>query len=274
MANAREILTSILVCEAADRSQYMRDYMRNRYHSVRDRVMKELGGKCARCGSKKDLQFDHINSSKKKLRMADIHSVSDARLQEELKNVQILCRECHHEKSHEAWDFNAPEPKHGTYWMYRKHGCRCPKCVKAYQKKQKQWKKSNRAVALLKLAEQEYLYHETQVEHLADIINDGIQPMSYGQSFVGNQGEMLSPDMFDEEELQDFPEEDLVQRTYVNLKEPQSLYYGNVLLRFPRENVQLKRDADWYTHHHISPDVIEVKVGDEWNPLRRHTTQL
>ena len=127
--------------DPAATKEYMRNYMRNRYHSRRQRLLKELGGKCVSCGSRKDLQFDHKNKKKKTMRMADVHSVSDARLKEELKNIQLLCRKCHHEKSHKAWDFSTPKPRHGTYWMYRKHGCRCNKCTKAYHESVKQWRK-------------------------------------------------------------------------------------------------------------------------------------
>lgn len=249
---------------------YMREYMRNRYHSVRNRVLKELGGKCIQCGSKKDLQFDHINRHKKTLRMADIHSVSDARLKEELKNIQILCKKCHKQKSHNAWDFAVPKSKHGTYWMYRKYNCRCPKCVKAYKEKHKEWRKNILATiqnSIIKMAD-DFLYHETQPENLADIINEGLMPMSYGQSFVGNMGEMLSPDLFDEAELENFPQEDFAQRTYVDLTEPKASRYGDILLRFPKQSLQ--RDVDWYTTNIIPPEVIEIKVSGNWLPLIRY----
>jgi hypothetical protein len=120
--------------------------MRDRYHRVRQDIIKQLGGKCVNCGSKKDLHFDHIDKKKKSFRAADIHSVSDKRLKKEIKNIQLLCPDCHKEKTKEAWDFgsNAPRPTHGTYWMYRKHGCRCDKCVAAYKEKNKEWNDSRK----------------------------------------------------------------------------------------------------------------------------------
>lgn len=114
----------------------------DQYHNRRTKVIEELGGKCVRCGSKNDLQFDHKDRKKKKMRMADLHSVSDAALKEELKNIQLLCQECHREKTHEAWDFDVPKPKHGTYWMYRKHKCRCDKCVEAFRSRHREWNKT------------------------------------------------------------------------------------------------------------------------------------
>ena len=130
--------------------EYMRNYMNNRYHTIRQKLINQLGGKCAHCGSKKDLQFDHIDANKKSFRMSDAHSVSDARLQDELKNVQLLCKKCHDEKTRNEWDFGGPKPRHGTYWMYRKYGCRCPRCVNAY-KKQYNIKSKKRMYEFIKL---------------------------------------------------------------------------------------------------------------------------
>ena len=118
----------------------MRDYMRGRYHLKRKEIIKLLGGKCCRCGKGGKLVIDHKDRKKKTMRSADVHSTNDATVQKELKNLQLLCPECDHKKSLESWDYNAPKPRHGTYWMYRKHKCRCDKCVKAYQEKGKEWR--------------------------------------------------------------------------------------------------------------------------------------
>lgn len=120
----------------------MRDYMRNRYHSKRQEIINQLGGKCKQCGSKKNLVLDHIDKKKKTFRAADIHSVSDQKIQEEIKNLQVLCEDCHKKKTHDTWDYAVNKPKHGTYWMYRRYGCRCPKCTRAYQEKQKEWRET------------------------------------------------------------------------------------------------------------------------------------
>ena len=36
---------------AAATPEYLRDYMKNRYHAKRKEITKRLGGKCVRCGS-------------------------------------------------------------------------------------------------------------------------------------------------------------------------------------------------------------------------------
>lgn len=125
-----------LFAEAVEknRNEYMKEYMANRYHQKRQNVIDQLGGKCKNCGSTEGpLHLDHIDSSKKTMRAADIHSTNDKKVKQEIKNLQLLCEKCHKEKTKEDWDFGVPKSKHGTYWMFRKYKCRCPKCVAAYK---------------------------------------------------------------------------------------------------------------------------------------------
>lgn len=134
-----------LYSEAANhpRADYMREYMANRYHQTRKRILDRLGGKCVRCGtSEGPLHLDHKDASKKTMRASDLHSVNDQKFENELKNLQILCSECHKNKTKNSWDYgsNVNRPTHGSYWFYRKYRCRCPACVKAYTEKQKEWR--------------------------------------------------------------------------------------------------------------------------------------
>jgi hypothetical protein len=123
------------------RADYMREYMKNRYRNKRQEIINRLGGKCSRCGSTDGhFHLDHIDKKKKTMRASDMHSVNDKKFEEEIKNLQILCQDCHKEKTKESWDYSTPKPKHGTYWFFRRHGCRCPKCTKAYKTKQKEWR--------------------------------------------------------------------------------------------------------------------------------------
>lgn len=133
-----------LFADATKRNEYFREYMANRYRTKRDQAIKELGGKCSRCGSKKNLHIDHKNRKNKEIRMSDIHSVSDSKVKKELKKVQLLCSDCHKEKSRESWDFSTPKPRHGTYWMYRRHNCRCARCMKAYKEKMKEYRANHK----------------------------------------------------------------------------------------------------------------------------------
>jgi 5-methylcytosine-specific restriction endonuclease McrA len=86
---------------------------------------------CAKCGSKVDLELDHIDPSTKISH--SIWSWSEERRDSELKKCQVLCYNCHKEKT--AIDlskmFLITDPnrwKHGTNNTYNRHGCRCDLC--------------------------------------------------------------------------------------------------------------------------------------------------
>jgi len=146
---------------------------------------------------------------------------------------------------------------------------------------------------LLALASMDFIYHETQREHLPSIQEEGLQTTSFGQSLVANDGSVMSPEEFKEmiisdllgneeedlsrEELyskveeifnKEVPLEDRIPRTYISEKEPYSLSYGDVLLRFPRDMAGvIKKDVDSYILREIPPEAIEVKVNGSWVPL-------
>lgn len=135
-ANLEKLAQMIdIFCKVArhPRADYMREYMRNRYHQKRQNMIDELGGKCVVCGDVNNLHIDHIDSSKKTFRASDIHSINDKKLNEEKKNFQLLCEKCHKEKTKRDWDFGVPKPTHGKIWTFRKYKCRCPECVEAYR---------------------------------------------------------------------------------------------------------------------------------------------
>lgn len=138
---------------AADRN-YQRNYMRNRYHKVRENAIKDMGGKCVDCNATDDLQFDHKDKTKKEFSLSRLNSLSKENLEKELAKCQLLCKKCHKEKTHMAWDYSTPKAKHGTEWMYRKYKCRCPKCTKAHKESISHWsdKRRERRAKLKELA--------------------------------------------------------------------------------------------------------------------------
>lgn len=138
---------SELFSEAAgNRNEYMRQYMAGRYHKKMNELRNLLGGKCKMCGDKKGpFHIDHIDSKKKTMRAADVHSTADSKVKEEMKNFQLLCGPCHKKKTHKEWDYSVPKPRHGSYWMYRRHECRCDKCSKAYKEKMKEYREMSKA---------------------------------------------------------------------------------------------------------------------------------
>ena len=122
-------------------------------------------------------------------------------------------------------------------------------------------------------AQSGYLYHETGSENLHDIATEGLVPMSYGQSFVGDMGEMLSPDSFGPEELEGTDPAELKQRLYFMDKQPGQSMYAEVLLRFPRESISHQSaDVDPFTFDTVPPGAIEINVAGQWLPLQAYVT--
>jgi len=117
-----------------------REYFNNRRHSRRQQFIDLLGGKCERCGSKKNLHFDHKNPARKEFRIADRLDAPESVLKKEVRKCRLLCDKCHREKTREKNEHGQPKGRHGTVHYYRNKGCRCDKCRKAmseYNKKSK-----------------------------------------------------------------------------------------------------------------------------------------
>lgn len=101
-----------------------------------------LGGKCVRCGSIEDLEFDHVDPSTKTVRY--IWSLSKARLDAEMSLLQLLCVPCHIQKTKAEFDqyhrprlnpvsqYKALSVIHGTHRGRYQYNCRCEPCHVAY----------------------------------------------------------------------------------------------------------------------------------------------
>ena len=118
------------------RNEYMKEYMKKRYHTRREYGIKKLGGCCSNCGSVDSLEFDHIDPTTKKYTIAKAWTFSSKRFEEELTKCQLLCRSCHQKKSLKDAGQKDARSTHGTLSSYRY--CRCDLCTKAksdYNKK-------------------------------------------------------------------------------------------------------------------------------------------
>ena len=96
-----------------------------------------LGGRCARCGSARLLQIDHIRPPSKAANVSALWTHSMERFMDELVKCQLLCKRCHAEKT--LTELHGPR-QHGTYRMYRHGGCRCDPCRSAACEYQRNWK--------------------------------------------------------------------------------------------------------------------------------------
>lgn len=106
----------------------MREYMRNYREKRRQEAREALGGQCARCGTAVALEFDHVDRNTKVDGIANLLTHSKETLNAELAKCQLLCHDCHKEKSIEAGDLAVAQ--HGSHAMY-KNGCRCELCKSA-----------------------------------------------------------------------------------------------------------------------------------------------
>lgn len=116
-----------------------------------------------------------------------------------------------------------------------------------------------------------YWYHETKRDHLWDVVHGGVQPTSFGQSLVGEMGEVMHPDMLEPEELENIPPEDLVPRTYLLDHEPRQMSYGDYLLRFPKSSVTKMGMDNWtrepITYAPVPANVVEILWQGQWVPI-------
>jgi len=115
----------------------MKHYILDRYHKRRGDAKEFLGGKCNKCGSVEDLQFDHIDPKTKSFPIGTMWSVSEERFWNELKKCQLLCRKCHIKKSILEAGKKIAKGTHGTLSSYRY--CRCILCKDAHSKYQKEY---------------------------------------------------------------------------------------------------------------------------------------
>lgn len=108
-------------------------YYRKRRRARRLQAIEQLGGQCVKCGTKDNLEFDHIIPRDKTMNIAALLNSAQKTLDKELKKCQLLCKKCHLAKTMSEIH---PRPRkailiHGTIGGYNNHGCRCVSCKKA-----------------------------------------------------------------------------------------------------------------------------------------------
>jgi len=118
---------------------YMRAYMKKRYRQRRRKALQKLGGRCQNCESKKDLQIDHVDPTKKSFSVSKLWSIAEEKFWKELEKCQLLCQKCHSKKSIIERGMKIAKGTHGTLSSYRY--CHCKLCKAARRK----WATSYRA---------------------------------------------------------------------------------------------------------------------------------
>jgi hypothetical protein len=125
---------------------YMKVYMLKRYHARRKIAIKYLGGKCIDCGSKKELEFDHIEPKEKSFSIAKLWSVKEEEFWKEINKCNLRCKNCHIIKTVLQNGQTMAKGTHGT--LSARSYCNCNECKTAYNIYKKEWreKRKNKAV--------------------------------------------------------------------------------------------------------------------------------
>jgi len=81
----------------------IRKQQREHIKKKRAICLEYLGGKCVKCGTTHNLQFDHIKREGKKYEITRKLSNNFDNLKEELDKCQLLCVDCHLDKTAKEW---------------------------------------------------------------------------------------------------------------------------------------------------------------------------
>ena len=119
---------------------FMKEYMKARYQRRKLAALEKLGSKCAVCGSRDRLEFDHLDRSTKYRTIAKMWSYSETKFWAEIEKCQLLCQKCHQEKSFAERGMKRAKGVHGNYTNYRLYGCRCELCRVASRKQQNEYR--------------------------------------------------------------------------------------------------------------------------------------
>ena len=125
-------------------NEYMKNYIASRYKRLRAEWIDKLGGECVVCKTTSNLEFDHIDASQKEYNIAKILSThSKLKVESEMKKCQLLCKECHLEKTYREEDLKSVDHGGG---VSGKKGCSCGPCRAKRNEYVREWKR-NRAKA-------------------------------------------------------------------------------------------------------------------------------
>jgi 5-methylcytosine-specific restriction endonuclease McrA len=119
-------------------NKYHLDYNNTRYKRVISKLISILGGKCVKCGSTTDLQFDHKNPAEKEFTITVGWARNWNIVLQEARKCQLLCVSCHSEKSTIERGQLIGKGNHGTLASYRY--CKCPECKEAKAQYNRQYK--------------------------------------------------------------------------------------------------------------------------------------
>tara|TARA_B100001939_G_scaffold34224_1_gene26559 strand:+ start:22617 stop:22925 length:309 start_codon:yes stop_codon:yes gene_type:complete len=80
-----------------------------------------MGGKCVKCGTTENLEIDHKRPEDKTLRTSSMWLRRHDSIMEELSKCQLLCVDCHKEKTREEKDRTKGRKRNKTVTPHMKH---------------------------------------------------------------------------------------------------------------------------------------------------------
>lgn len=152
--------------------EYQRLYQSNLYHKRMNIAREILGGVCVVCGTRENLEMDHVNSSEKSFGIAQGYSRKD--FLEEVAKCQLLCRKHHNLKTIESLDnpqmVSVNKDVHGSGYMYIQKKCRCALCKTWYYfYKHKEVKYGDAVKEALAVAwKKDFIRHGTRAGYLKE----------------------------------------------------------------------------------------------------------
>lgn len=119
-------------------NEYMKEYMAKRRAVRRDKLIDMAGGKCMKCDSVEQLEFNHVDRAGKRFELSgSALDRSWSAIVEEFNKCELLCSKCHLDDTRAKWlsgdivpwnkDIRG-EYVHGTPRMYHEKACRCDPC--------------------------------------------------------------------------------------------------------------------------------------------------
>lgn len=84
-----------------DYKKYQKEWRNKDRIKRKEKIKERLGNECILCGNIKNLEFDHIDHPLKYQQrgVANNWWYSNIKIEETIENIQLLCKNCHKEKS-------------------------------------------------------------------------------------------------------------------------------------------------------------------------------
>jgi hypothetical protein len=98
----------------------------------------EANGPCAHCGGEDQLEVDHVNRADKTMEPASIWGRRLEEREAELAKCQVLCHECHANKTASERE---PAQEHGTWYTWQEKKCRCEQCRFFFNNYRRDWRR-------------------------------------------------------------------------------------------------------------------------------------